>query len=283
MIYDPEYTKNFYNAYGTLEWSRLEATAYGRLQATIHSDFIERYIKKENRVLDAGSGPGRFSIVAARLGAKVTVLDISSRQLVLAKQRVAEADLSNNIEEYIEADIANLSMLSAGYFDVTVCFGGPLSYVCEERIQAVSELLRVTRPGGFLLISVMSHYGAIRTVTGQPDLHALKEPDTHKSGEPAFRQVLKTGDLRGFPSRRVGMQHASMHLYTASELHRLFKDCEILETAGSNVTITEYSSAGDQISADPTAWLTLVDTERMINRDPGLVNSGTHIILVARR
>ncbi len=79
------------------------------------------------------------------------------------------------------------------------------------------------------------------------------------------------------------MQHAAMHLYTANELRELFKGCQVLEVAGSNVTIPEFSSAGDQIEADPIAWSTLVETERRINHDSGLVNSGTHIILAARR
>ena len=45
--YDADYTKRFYNAYGRHEWDRLEVTAYGRLQAIIHTDFIERYVRVE--------------------------------------------------------------------------------------------------------------------------------------------------------------------------------------------------------------------------------------------
>ena len=40
--YDSDYAGEFYDAYGSLEWDRLETTPYGRLQAIIHSDFIER-------------------------------------------------------------------------------------------------------------------------------------------------------------------------------------------------------------------------------------------------
>ena len=44
ISYHPDYTRSFYDAYGELEWSRLEASAYGRLQAIIHTDFIQRYV-----------------------------------------------------------------------------------------------------------------------------------------------------------------------------------------------------------------------------------------------
>ena len=64
-MYDADYTRTFYDAYGDIEWSRLEATAYGRLQGIIHTDLIRRYVSLGTRVLDAGCGPGRFSIAVA--------------------------------------------------------------------------------------------------------------------------------------------------------------------------------------------------------------------------
>jgi hypothetical protein len=43
------------------------------------------------------------------------------------------------------------------------------------------------------------------------------------------------------------------------------------------------SSSLEQAFADSHAWSNLVDLERKLNSDPGLVNGGTHIILAARR
>jgi 2-polyprenyl-3-methyl-5-hydroxy-6-metoxy-1,4-benzoquinol methylase len=77
-MYNPEYTKRFYDTYGEREWARLESSAYNRLEAIIHADFTHRYVRQGDRVLDAGSGPGRFSILLAQIGALVTVLYITS-------------------------------------------------------------------------------------------------------------------------------------------------------------------------------------------------------------
>ena len=55
-MYDPKYTRSFCDVYGTAEWSCLEATGYGCLQAIIHEDFVRRYIKIGDHVLDAASG-----------------------------------------------------------------------------------------------------------------------------------------------------------------------------------------------------------------------------------
>ena len=150
-IYDAEYAGKFYDAYGTLEWDRLEATPYGRLQAIIHSEFIERYVCRDNRVLDAGCGPGRFTAVAAHIGADVTALDLSEGQLRLAKEKLGDAGLLSQVDAFVPADITDLSMFPNNHFDVVICYGGALSYVCEQRHQAASELVRVVRPGGTLL------------------------------------------------------------------------------------------------------------------------------------
>jgi SAM-dependent methyltransferase len=270
-MYNPQYTKIFYNACGEAEWERLEKTAYGRLQAIIHTEFLQRYTKPGDKVLDAGSGPGRFSIAAARIGARITALDISGNQLALAKQKIAETQLSDQIDQFVEADIVDLSQFPSEHFDKVICFGGALSYVCEKRQRAVQELARVTKSGGNLLVSVMSLLGSCR------------EPDKASSLWPSFWEVLKTGDLPGFPSRHANIQHAPMHLYAAEELRSLFAGYRILEMAGSNVTASEQSPSLEHISADPQAWATVVELERKINTNPGLVNSGSHIILVAQK
>jgi len=277
-MYNAEYTREFYNVYAEAEWSRLEITTYGRLQAIIHEGFIQRYIKPGDRVLDAGSGPGRFSISAARLGGNVTVLDISDKQLELAKQKLSEVNLLDNIEQFIRADIADLSIFPDGCFDSVICFGGALSYVCEKQHKAAKEIIRLTKPGGIILVSVMSRLKAALFV-------ALQDPTILKNHEDTERtelwSVLETGNFPGFHSRRANIMHPPMHVYTAEELQSLLEGCQVLEVAGSNVTISEVSRFTEEMTKDPSIWETLVELERKINQDPGLLNSGSHIILSA--
>jgi ubiquinone/menaquinone biosynthesis C-methylase UbiE len=279
-MYRPDYTSQFYDAYVQAEWSRLEATAYGRLQAIIHTDFIQRYIHPGDRVLDAGSGPGRFTIEMAKIGAITTVLDISAQQLELAKKKLSETALLSGVDEFIQGDIADLSRFPDNHFDSTVCFGGAISYTCEKRFEAIGELIRVTKPGGYLLISVMGRMG-VRNVVRKGNISILEDPDENAELGTSYWSVLETGDLPGFDSR-IGIRHPAMHLFTAEELMSLFKGCDILEVAGSNVTASEISSDLEAIAQNPKAWETVVKLEKKANTDPGLVNSGTHIILVTR-
>jgi len=174
-------------------------------------------------------------------------------------------------------------MFPTSHFDLVICFGGALSYVCELRQKAVKELLRVSRPGAIILVSVMSRIGSFLLDVQMPNLPLLREPDKSTSEQPGLWQPLKTGDLYGFPSRSIKLIHAPMHLYTAEELASLFDGYQILEIAGSNVTIRGYSSSAEQIAAGPEAWGTLVELERKINRDSGLLNAGSHIIIAVRK
>ena len=281
-MYDAAYTRNFYNQYGLNEWQRLERSPYGRLQAIIHDDFLKRYAKPNDRVLDAGCGPGRFTITLANLGAKVTALDISDVQLELAKQKSAEAGVIDKVEEFVQADITDLSIYPDRSFDVVVCYGGALSYVCEKRQQAADELKRLVKKDGLLLVSVMS-LGGIRNITSIPQIDLLESPNEEINGNPPLWQVLSTGNMPGFPSRSPNLVHAPMHLFRPDELRELFSECEVLETAGSNVTIGEFAPSSVEIAAVPAAWATLVELERHFCTDPGLVSSGTHIIIVSRR
>ena len=277
-MYDAAYAGKFYDRYGSLEWDRLETTPYGRLQAIIHSEFIERYVCRGDRVLDAGCGPGRFTTASAQLGATVTALDLSEGQLLLAKENIGEAGLSDRIDAFVLADITDLSLFPDSHFDVVICYGGALSYVCEQRHQAASELVRVVRPGGTLLVSVMSRYGNIANLVRRPTLTVLKDPEKWH-----VWRVADIGDNPGFPSSRVNMHHPPMHMFTSEELGRLLPDCSVLELAGSNVTTYEGSDAMNNVFDDTQAWSTAVSLERMMNSKLGLTDSGSHIIMAAQR
>ncbi|MCY3959523.1 MAG: methyltransferase domain-containing protein [Chloroflexi bacterium] len=276
-MYDAGYTKGFYDAYGRREWERLEGSVAGRLKAVVHGDFIARYVGRGDRVLDAGCGPGRFTVTAAELGARVTALDLSEGQLELARATVDEAGVSGAVEAFVSGDIADLSMFGDGHFDAVICYGGALSYVCEQRHVAAAELVRVVRPGGVLLVSVMSRLGTMATLVRRPQMSILEDPEGWY-----LWQVAKDGDLPGFPSTEIDLEHPPMHMYRSDELRGLFPDCEVLELAGSNVT-TSGESAANEILESPEAWATAVELERALCGEPGLVDGGTHLILVGRK
>ena len=112
---------------------------------------------------------------------------------------------------------------------------------------------------------------------------ALPNPRLSSHSGTTYRPPMETGYLGRQPSGHIGMEHPAMFLYTAETLRPLFPSCDVLETAASNVTIEERQTVGETIAADPAAWATLVEIEKKLNHDPGLVNSGNHLIMVFRK
>jgi SAM-dependent methyltransferase len=101
-------------------------------------------------VLDAGCGEGRFARMLAQRGARVTAFDFSARMVELAAQRERESPLGIY---YFEADMADLSALADGTFDLAVAY---LSLIDVDRYeQATREIARVLVPGGRFIASLV--------------------------------------------------------------------------------------------------------------------------------
>ena len=97
--------------------------------------------------------------------------------------REKTVEVESSVEERVLVDIVELPRFSDCEFDAVICCGGPISYVLERADDAVAELLRITRPGGYLLLSVMSLLGRLRRfLSFFPDLI-----DTHGWNVPSVR------------------------------------------------------------------------------------------------
>src|SRR5215213_241754 len=126
MSYDAKRAAAFYDEYGEREWTRFEDGRTGIVSFEVHRHYLERFVGAGDRVLDVGAGPGRFTIELARIGADVTVSDLSAGQLELNRERVAAEGLEDRVVESVVADVVDLGHWENGTFDATVCFGGPL-------------------------------------------------------------------------------------------------------------------------------------------------------------
>jgi ubiquinone/menaquinone biosynthesis C-methylase UbiE len=163
-----ESVREFYDRFGRMEWERTDSSAYNKVERSITLHYLDKYLPSRGVVLDAGSGPGRYSIELAKRGFDVILLDISRVQLKIAKEEVSKLppDVRRHIKGYIQGTIENLSMFPDGMFDAVVCLGGTISHLveCDAREDAAEELARVAKDGGPVFVSVLSFYGALRKV-----------------------------------------------------------------------------------------------------------------------
>jgi len=57
------------------EWKRLVRDPFHRLEFDTTMLFLKKYLPKKGLVLDAGGGPGRYTIELAKLGYDVVLFD----------------------------------------------------------------------------------------------------------------------------------------------------------------------------------------------------------------
>lgn len=210
--------KQHFNTAAQAEWERLDVNEYFRLIYRLHLDFIKEEFSAKPRVLDAGSGPGRYALEFAKRGCTVTLCDISDGELELAKEKFRESKLT--AEGFIQADLRDLSAFPDGAFDLTVCYGAPLSYITENREKAVAEIVRVTRLGGTVAVSVNNTWGILRSLLGKVDEDFFANGDYWHINE-----VIETGDCPSFESVQFSGETApEKHFFNPDELAELLKN-----------------------------------------------------------
>jgi SAM-dependent methyltransferase len=184
-----EETRDAYNRIADREWNRLESGAQHRLEFLVTKHVLRRHLPPATgsvRVLDAGGGPGRYTIALAEQGYRVTLLDLSPQLLEIARARIQDLPSveRDHVDAIVEGSITDLSRFPDAAFDATLCLGGPLSHLVAraDRRRALAELRRVTRPGGQVFVSVMGRIGQYRSAVQWPDWFDGVFPDISETG-----------------------------------------------------------------------------------------------------
>lgn len=263
-----------FDAAAETEWERMVRDLPARVSLELHRRMLARHVRHGDRVLEIGAGPGRFTLALAELGARVTVTDLSRAQLDANRRHVEEAGAVAAVDAWHLVDARDVSRFADGEFDTVTAFGGPLSYCFEARADALRGLLRVTRPGGVVLASVMSLLGTFRHLLA--GIAAAEQ----EYGIEANNAVLETGDLRllGRPGGHI------CQMLRADQVPGLVEEAggQLAQIAASN-----WASLGDpdtlsEIAADPARWSNFLDHEERACMAAGALDGGTHILFAAR-
>jgi ubiquinone/menaquinone biosynthesis C-methylase UbiE len=266
MSFDPQRIASFFDDYGEREWTRFEDGRNTRTSLQVHLHYLRRFVRAGDLVLDAGAGPGRFTLELAHLGADVVVADLSPAQLEMNRARLEAEALEERVRERVVADVTDLSRFPDAMFDAVVCYGGPISYAVDRAADAVAELVRVTKPQGHVLVSVMSLVGTVSHYL--PIVLDLVRRD----GAELMDEIIRTGVLPEKPD----YGHLDMRLFRWRELQA------VIEPHG---TIVAAAAAGLlKIDEPPEPHLRdlLTRLELDLGAEPGAIDGGEHMLAVLR-
>ena len=184
-------------------------------------------IKPGMEVLDLACGDGNTAIPAARLGAKVTGVDIATNLVEAGNRRIAEEGLDNI--RIMEGDATDLKELADEQFDLLVTVFGAM--FAPRPMEVAREMVRVVRPGGRI---VMANW-----IPGDPTLvaqilrisAAYTPPPPEGFVSPMLwgvpERVTERFVTAGLPADRVSFENKQITFeaaYAASELLKMFKE-----------------------------------------------------------
>jgi SAM-dependent methyltransferase len=267
-----ELIRDYYSAHVSVEWQRLVKDAYRRLEFDTTLHFLTRYLPPAGLILDAGGGPGRYTIELARRGYDVALLDFTPANLASARQRIRRAGVVRRVKEVVLGSITDLSRYPDGTFDAVVCTGGPLSHVVDaaERSRAVAELVRVAKPGAPIFVSVMGRLSVlvIELTIAQPELEL-----------PHFIPLRDSGDYFG------GSGFTACHFFYPEEFRAAFEHSpvEVLEMAGLEGISSHHHKELNRVARDEARWKIWRETHFATCTHPAVVGISEHMLLVCRK
>lgn len=107
--------------------------------------YIEKYLRPGMRVLEIGAATGRYSHYLAQKGYRVDAVELVEHNIEIFKQNTKPGE---NIT-ITQGNAKNLDSFGDDTYDITLLLGPMYHLFTEnEKLQALSEAIRVTKKGG---------------------------------------------------------------------------------------------------------------------------------------
>ena len=189
----------FYSNYD--EEGRL-LSRHGQVEYLTTIRYIEKYLQPGMRVLEIGAATGRYSHTLARQGYRVDAVELIRHNIEIFNT------LTHPGEEITirQGNAKDLHFFADDTFDITLLLG-PMYHLftVEEQLQALSEAIRVTKPGGVIFAAycgndaTMVQYCFGRGMLKQQRYRDLVDIETFKaSSDPAeLFELYRIEDIDG--------------------------------------------------------------------------------------
>ncbi|MBQ4048069.1 MAG: class I SAM-dependent methyltransferase [Clostridia bacterium] len=188
------------------------ASRHGSVEFLTTMRYIERYLQADSRILEIGAGTGRYSHALARMGYRVDAVELIEHNIEVFRAKTAPGEAVS----VVQGNALDLSAFADHTYDLTLLLG-PIYHLYTEadQRQALSEAVRVTKPGGIIFVAYCNNDATmVQTCFGRGlirDEHfrALIDPVTFRaSSTPAeLFQLNRKEDadalISGLPVKRL--------------------------------------------------------------------------------
>lgn len=266
---DPHPVAAHYNATLRQEWERLDRH---RTEYAVTLKALNTFLPlPPARVLDVGSGPGRYAIDLARNSYHVTLVDIAADALAMASAKAADSGVA--FEATLCADALALPDEWTGRFDAVLLLG-PLYHLLssEARAQAVRETHRVLAPGGIVFAAFIGRFAPLRDV-------AINSPAWIADNAVRLERLLRTGQNPAYE----GSSFPDSYFARPEEIAPLMASCgfTMLALIGCEGVVAGHEAGVNDLTGD--LWERWVDLNYELGQEPSLLGAADHLLYVGRQ
>ena len=227
-------------------------------ETTMHH--LHRFLKPDDFLLDIGAGTGRYTSALMAEGYKVKAVELVRRNIEVFLKREPSADV-------VQGDARNMPFIPNGTADATLLLG-PLYHLIgdEEKVKALCEAKRVTKPGGLIFVAyLMNEYSILSYCFDEERISGLM--------------------TKGVVDKDFHIQADKDELYDYVRLEDINR---FNEKAGlERVTIFSPDGAADYMRtrlnhmSDET-FARFIDYQKCISERPDLIGAGSHVVDVVK-
>lgn len=255
--------KQYYEAYD--EEGRL-LLKHGQVEYITTLKYIHACVEKVNakRILEVGAGTGRYSVPLAKEGFEVTAVELIEHNLSILRQKLT----GNETITAMQGNALDLSRFPDGCFDMTLLLG-PMYHLFTfaDKQKALSEAVRVTKPGGYILVSYcMNEPTVVQYVFQQEHLREVLQKemltaDWHCASVPAeVFELARTEDIAALDE--------TVHVTRE----------KLAATDGATNYMRDFIDAADDFTFNKWVEYHLATCER-----PDLIGASHHVLDILRK